>query len=214
MRLGLPHRAFADYWLGYKSETESWFRHLALTAHERARLKAINEAVCAWHFGLNWQDFRTILEDCDLPQNRLVGVSAKQLNPKGFWRIDKDTVPELRQTVLSLIAFHDMKAKGLDMFLSQNDGEGWLIPESLRLADYGLGHDDRAQEFQPVASRLGPRFLDWQLDEDVERSWQECAAHAELIRRIVSIGDPTEDTGSTPPQVADAPAIYQQGGLF
>ena len=29
---------------------------------------------------------------------------------------------------------------------------------TVRLADYGLGHDERAKEHQPVASRLGPRF--------------------------------------------------------
>jgi hypothetical protein len=43
---------------------------------------------------------------------------------------------------------------------------GWMLPETPRLADYGLGHDDRAKEHQPVASRLGPRFYDWLLGED------------------------------------------------
>ena len=84
-----------------------------------------------------------------------------------------------------LIAFHDLLENGIDAFMSRNDGEGWMIPETLRLADYGLGHDDRAKEHQPVARRLGPRFYDWQLNEDVERSWQECAAHAELVNRII-----------------------------
>ena len=60
-----------------------------------------------------------------------------------------------------------------------------MIPETLRLADYGLGHDDRAKEHQPVASRLGPRFLPWQLEQSVEESWEECRKHAELISRIV-----------------------------
>ncbi len=114
---------------------------------------------------------------------------------------------------MSIIAFHDLQEKGLDAFLTQNDGEGWLIPEQLRLADYGLGHDDRAQQYQPVASRLGPRFYDWQLNEDVERSWQECAAHAELIRRIVPLPEPEPANG-----VAEAQATNKkespQGALF
>ena len=53
-----------------------------------------------------------------------------------------------------------------------------MLPETLRLADYGLGHDKRAKEHQPVASRLGPRFYDWQLAQDPEESWRECHLHA------------------------------------
>lgn len=110
------------------------------------------------------------------------------LNPKGFWRVDKDKAPELRHTVLTLVAFHDLeekiracggdREKGIEAFLNQNDGEGWMLPETLRLADYGLGHDERAREHQPVASRLGPRFYDWQLAQSAEESWRECHLHA------------------------------------
>jgi hypothetical protein len=117
-------------------------------------------------------------------------------DPKGFWRVDKEREPELRQTILGLIAFEDLKRKGLMSFLSQNNGEGWMIPEKLRLADYGLGHDDRAREYQPVASRLGPRFYDWQLSQSVEQSWEECERHAELIRQIV----PLPQENKEPPQ--------------
>lgn len=64
-----------------------------------------------------------------------------------------------------------------------------------------------------MASRLGPRFYDWQLNEDVERSWQECAAHAQLIRRIVPLPQPQQADG-----VAEAQATYKtespQGALF
>ena len=97
-------------------------------------------------------------------------------------------VPELRHTVLTLIAFHDLEAKieaadgdrekGIEAFLAQNHGEGWMLPETLRLSDYALGHDDRAKEPQPVASRLGPRFYDWQLVQSADESWYECHLHA------------------------------------
>ncbi|MFH1951157.1 MAG: hypothetical protein ABIL06_06035 [Pseudomonadota bacterium] len=53
-----------------------------------------------------------------------------------------------------------------------------MLPETLRLSDYGLGHDERAKEHQPVASRLGPRFYDWQLAQSPEESWRECHLHA------------------------------------
>ena len=57
-----------------------------------------------------------------------------------------------------------------------------MLPETLRLADLGLGHDDRAREPQPVASRLGERFLPWQLSQSVEESWAECEMHAAKLR--------------------------------
>ena len=113
-------------------------------------------------------------------------------------------------TVLTLIAFHDLEEKirvcggdrdkGIEAFLNQNDGEGWMLPETLRLADYGLGHDDRAKELQPVASRLGPRFYDWQLAQTPEESWRECHLHARnlLGRRgyLELLGEVLRDTPS------------------
>jgi hypothetical protein len=59
-----------------------------------------------------------------------------------------------------------------------NDGHDWMLPRTLRLADIGLGHDERAQESQPAREKLGPRFLDWQLAQTVEESWVECELHA------------------------------------
>jgi len=185
----------------------------AITAHERTRLRVIIDAALFAIAGLDWEGACHILKECDLPVDELSGDAAKALNPKGFWRLGKGLPPEVRHTVLSLIAFHDLQDKGLQAFLAQNDGEGWMLPEQLRLADFGLGHDDRAQHYQPVASCLGPRFFDWQLSEDAEHSWQECAAHAELIRRIVPLPQP-EQAGD----VAEAQATYKtespQGALF
>jgi hypothetical protein len=110
------------------------------------------------------------------------------LYPKGFWRVDKDKPPELRLTVLSMVAFHDLQQKieecggdvekGIEAFCTQNDGEGWMLPETLRLADYGLGHDERAQQHQPVREKFGPRFYPWQLAQTPEESWKECHLHA------------------------------------
>ena len=113
---------------------------------------------------------------------------AASLDARGFWRVDRDKDPELRHTVLTLVAFHDLESKiqeaagdrekGIEAFLAQNHGEGWMLPETLRLSDYGLGHDDRAGHLQPVAGRLGPRFYDWQLVQSVDESWRECHLHA------------------------------------
>jgi hypothetical protein len=164
-------------------------RLCCVSAHERLRVEVLVDAVVAALFTLNAGDLEHVLRDSDLPTSR-VGDRGVQstLDPKGFWRIDKDVEPELRHTVLTLVAFHELQRsiaacggdqdRGIEAFLTQNSGEGWLLPETLRLADYGLGHDDRAKEPQPVASRLGPRFYDWQLAQSPEDSWRECHLHA------------------------------------
>lgn len=192
-QLGMASTSFAPSWQRVKEGmATAWKMAWAASEHERLRLRCIVDAVVAASLGLTGGDLRQVLEDCDHP---LAVVSQKQfrrsLNPRGFWRADKDKDPELRHTVLSLVAFHDLQEhiivsrgdchNGIASFLAQNNGEGWMLPETLRLADYGLGHDDRAQHPQPVASRLGPRFLDWQLAQTPEESWAECERHAKAI---------------------------------
>ena len=161
----------------------------ALTEHERLRLRCVAESVWFVAFGLDIEDAYQILRQCDLPTSGVKSARSEGvLDSKGFWRVDQDKDPELRLTVLTLVAFRDLQQKieaaggdrqrGVEDFLSQNHGEGWMLPEALRLADYRLGHDDRAQEHQPVASRLGPRFLDWQLVQTPEEREQETHLHA------------------------------------
>ena len=142
------------------------------------------DATIAAAFGLSYSDLLRILEQCDLPTAR---ITASQLNPKGFWRLDRQLDPELRHTVLTLVAFRDLDSRiqvagdlddGIRDFFAQNGGEGWLLPETLRLADHGLGHDDRARRHQPVGSRLGPRFYDWQLACVSGESRPELLLHA------------------------------------
>lgn len=159
----------------------------ALTRHERVRLRCMLDAICGELFGLCEEDLGWILRDCDHGSS-IYSKALLKLDPKGFWRVDKDKDPELRHTVLTLVAFHDLKqiieenggdrVKGIEAFCSMNDGEGWMLPETLCLADYGLGHDERAKKPQPVRSRLGERFLPWQLEATPEESWRECEIHA------------------------------------
>jgi hypothetical protein len=164
----------------------------AVTTHERLRLRSILDALVAVLYGLSRDDLRWILRDCDHPRERLADKAfCRTLDPKGFWRVDKTEDPELRHSVLTLVAFDALdqliaahggdRDQGIAAFSALNDGEGWMLPETLRLADHGLGHDDRAQHPQPVASRLGPRFLDWQLAQTPEESWAECERHARAI---------------------------------
>ncbi|HRI54519.1 MAG TPA: hypothetical protein PLW65_30480, partial [Pseudomonadota bacterium] len=125
-----------------------------------------------------------------LPLSFLQGaLLARALGPAGVGRYSAALVAlNVLVTVLSLVAFHDLQAKiaecggdgaqGIEAFCNQNDGEGWMLPETLRLADYGLGHDDRAKVHQPVRECFGPRFYDWQLAQSAEESWKECHLHA------------------------------------
>jgi len=162
----------------------------ALTESERIRCTAIANALSARAFGLGPEDLQLVLSSTDLPTEWLSRGAKRtgELDARGFWRVDKDKPPELRHTVLTLVAFHDLQEKiaacggdveaGIEAFCGQNDGEGWMLPETLRLADYGLGHDDRAKEHQPVRECFGPRFYDWQLAQSPEESWRECRLHA------------------------------------
>ncbi|OYV75210.1 MAG: hypothetical protein B7Z66_13730 [Chromatiales bacterium 21-64-14] len=186
----------------------------ALTTHERLRLRCILDAIVAALYGLSREDLRWILRDCDHPKERLTEKAfCRALDPKGFWRVDKAEDPELRHPVLALEAFDALETlsehggdrdAGIAAFAALNDGEGWMLPEKLRLADHGLGHDDRAREPQPVASRLGPRFLDWQLAQTPEESWAECERHArgilgdaEFERRFGTGGQHTDGPAAT-----------------
>ena len=145
------------------------------------------DAIAAILYGLDSNDLRYTLQEADLPTATL-RRSQQALNVCGFWSVDRDDPPELRHTVLTQIAFHHLSADvatsgsdvelGLDTFLDQNHGDGYLAPEHVRLADYHLGHDDRAQTPQPVATRPGQRFYDWQLAQSADEAHRERQLHA------------------------------------
>lgn len=190
--------AFAPEWLGGGRHNTSWRRLWAITPHERLRLRCMLDAIVAVLYGLDHDDFAWILRDCDHPAARLSDKAfCRTLDPKGFWRVDKTQDPELRHTVLSLHAFDDLQRAiaaagsrdaGIQAFCDQHDGDGWMLPETLCVADLGLtrsvdvgAYDDRARTPQPVRARMGERFLDWQLAQTPEESWAECERHAKAI---------------------------------
>ena len=200
-------------------------QRLPLRPAEQLRQQAMIDALIAEIYGLDLSDLKYILRDCDLAEPN--GAA------NGFWRVDKERDPELRHTVLTVVAFTDLQEKiragggdrdsGIEAFLEQNDGEGWLLPETLCLADYGLGHDDRAKEPQPVASRLGPRFYDWQLAQTPEESWRECHLHARNLlgedgyRQLLADIEAEGEGQATPRAVRRAPSADKQdpqGTLF
>jgi hypothetical protein len=144
--------------------TQSWRSLWAISRSERLRSRVAADALAAAIFGVSESDLKWMLRDCDHPVGRFNDRRFRDvLDPKGFWRIDRDKPPEQRHTVLTLVAFQELEAmvtanrgamdQSIICFCRQNNGEGWMLPETLRLADYGLGHDDRAKEHQPVRAR-------------------------------------------------------------
>ena len=102
---------------------------MPLCSAERIREQVTVDAVIAALFGLQSNDFAHILRDCD--------HSEPHGEATGFWRVNKKKSPELRHTVLTQIAFQDLEDKiiaagdrdqGIEAFLTQNHGEGWMPP--------------------------------------------------------------------------------------
>lgn len=199
LRLEAVGRTMAVAWTGKSVSVRhrAWRNLWAVSPHERLRLRAKCDALMAALYGLNRNDFAWILRDCDHPKECVSEKSfCRQLNPKGFWRVDKDRDPELRHTVLTLAAFDDLQKAiaaagsrdaGIEAWCAQNDGDGWMLPETLCIADLGLTrtlsveYDDRSKTPQPVRCRMGERFLDWQLAQTPEESWAECERHARAL---------------------------------
>jgi hypothetical protein len=73
---------------------------------------------------------------------------------------------------------------GIKKFLEQNQNEGWLIPKKILFSitsDGRVDFDDPNGTEHEVASKLGPRYLPWQLEGTPEESWKECEMHARNI---------------------------------
>ena len=218
-QLNFVSNKFATNWLTLKpicNQNSNWRQLWAVTPYERLRLRSILDAIVAELYGLEIEDFAWILKDSDLPKEQINDKTySRTLDAKGFWRIDKDKDPELRHTVLSQIAFQELKKIGLEAFLNLNNGEGWMIPDQIRLADYGLGHDDRAQTHQPVAENLGARYLDWQLQSTPEASWLECERHAANLQKLLGNNStPNSPTPNAPPIQTDLFGNPLQTDLF
>jgi hypothetical protein len=224
---------FADEWWKFtQTKQVAWKKLWAITPHERLRLRCMLDAMVAVLYGLDRADFAWILKDCDHPRMSLADKAfCRNLDPKGFWRVDKDKDPELRHPVLSLVAFDDLQAQiqahngdrevGIKAFCEQNDGDGWMLPEQLCLRDLGLTRSVAINEYheracvpQPVRSVMGERFLDWQLAQTPEESWAECERHAKILSASFGLEDEQEEVTAQNPVVGAKNAVSDQSSAY
>ncbi|MCY3737343.1 MAG: hypothetical protein OXG13_13125 [Gemmatimonadaceae bacterium] len=181
LRLTASPKMHASHWLQYRDV--DLHPSEAISQAERSRLRAMLDASIAMLYGLDESDLSYILTDCDLGPREL-GKKVPDLDPKGFWRVERRLDPELRHTVLSRIALADLTQlahrvgdvpEAIRQFLAGSNP--WQLPEKVTLADYGLGHDDQSRISQPVRSRLGPG----QTACDMDEFWSGCELHARNV---------------------------------
>jgi hypothetical protein len=130
VKLSLNNKQFAPQLLPSLKATS---HESQVTGVERLRLRCILDALIADLYGLEVNDLSYILRHCDLPHSGTPQRQREtlQLNPKGFWRVDKNLPPAARHTMLTLDAFAELKRLGRDKFLSQNDRVGWHLPSGV-----------------------------------------------------------------------------------
>ncbi|MHC5065413.1 MAG: Eco57I restriction-modification methylase domain-containing protein, partial [Planctomycetota bacterium] len=90
-----------------------------LGAADRQDLRASIEALVARLYGLDGDDFAWILRDCAHPVEELKRRDFQRtLDPKGFWRVDRELPPEERLSKRSLTRFQDLEEQGIDAFMA------------------------------------------------------------------------------------------------
>jgi hypothetical protein len=164
----------------------------AVCPRRRLELRCVADALNCYAFGLSVEDVRWVLRDCDHPVSSLqIRSFTQQLGSKLFWRVDRVAHPECRQTVLSLVAYHDLLKRltrggapeEVVREFALSPSERWQLPERLTLSDYGLGHDDRA---------MAPQLVRGQITEapaTIPESFPDWSSYAhETAERLYGVG--------------------------
>jgi hypothetical protein len=160
--------------------------------HERLRLRCILDAIVdavVWPFARRPALDPPRLRPPERPASR-TKISAESSTPKGFWRIDKEQDPELaphRSDPRSpSTPWSDLIGTRTPAIVTQRSapspssttGRAGCCPRPSSWPNAASATMRAPVQPQPVASRLGPRFLDWQLAQTPEESWAECKRHA------------------------------------
>ena len=143
LRLCGPSPWFAPLWLDLRGRLPAlnehpWGGHFLHDAAARRRAVAALEALVAEGLGLTVDDLAGVLADCDLPGVALDDRAVRaRLDPRGFWRVDRNISPAERTTVLALEAFKLLRNEGPDALLNtvpRGAGRmGWIDCEAAAL---------------------------------------------------------------------------------
>jgi hypothetical protein len=222
-RLCMVHDVFAGPWLELLEACpalaeQAWQDLWAIDTANRLELRAISDAIVAHLYGLNEDQFRWILRDCDYPKDVLASVAFRASLPaKGFWRTGVGSAehpwrkawkcdPEFRLPNLALVAFIELdrlkKSLKNDLrsavaaFAPGNGRGGWKLPDRLRLSDYGLGHTPREQVEQELGAFLHRELA---VGGTGRQSWEDCRRIATRLRIFWDAAD-----SETVPKMATA----------
>jgi hypothetical protein len=114
IRLAATHITYAPYSESYPS---TWIVNPTDCTKARAEL----DARVALLYGLNESDLAYILSDCDHPAEKLNQKAfTRGLDPRGFWRVDKELSPEGRHTVRTLRAFNAIKEGSYEQIATES----------------------------------------------------------------------------------------------
>ena len=205
-RLCMVHEVFAGAWLellrvcpGLKAR--SWESLWSVGTLSRLELRSVSDAIVAHLYGLNEDQYRWILRNCDVPKEELSELSLRSKLPaKGFWRTGVGSAehplrrawtcdPELRLTNLAVVAFVELDrlkqqlggdlSAAIAAFSPASGIGGWKLPDRLRLSDYGLGQNMRSEQEQELGSYLIREFPP---TSQGNQSWDDCKFIAEELR--------------------------------
>lgn len=164
LALNATHPRFSPVWWQFFRTTQAehpaplgWLRGLALTWHERTRLRSMVDALIAWSYGLSPDELRWMFRDCMATEAALKGATViRGLDPKGFWRVDPHLPPELRHPSLTLRALEFLLTHDEHAFLVGMDGEGWQFPVEV-ISRHSAAHAPAGAAPPGGDAQAGPR---------------------------------------------------------
>ncbi|MCB9644393.1 MAG: hypothetical protein H6728_15075 [Myxococcales bacterium] len=168
--------AQAPFWLRWRQHAPEQAQQLsppflyALASQTRQKLHCVLDAASAVLFGLDKQELQWILRDCHHPISKSSDARfTRKLDPKGFWRVQKHSPPQERQTTQIFIIFESIKERDLHSFL-----QNFFKEECFFSYDHFL--DRRSRE-------IGPTFAE-NFFVPPETIWRHCEEHALRLRKI------------------------------
>src|SRR5690606_31160821 len=128
-----------------------WRRNWIATRKQKLEKKVMLDAVNSVRFGHSVEDLKWLLRGCDHPSEYYTKPEFRSsADVKGFWRVDRQVHPELRQTVLTVVARADLETlinnsdggieEGISKLIGQKGKYSWSLPALLRHTDYGSSH--------------------------------------------------------------------------